>query len=892
MLKGKIITLLFSGVLATNISPIANISSDTNHQNTDVYLTENEIQIEQTMGTSTSLGSDTEKTGGKIEETTESGVQSTDSLNDITTSSSNVQDSSHIEETEESKEPAIETNTDKNILDKERSVQRVAEILEVSNWSEFVQAVRNESVTKIVLKSSFVNPSNTDASLTSYVRRNDLEIDGQGNRIDFKSASIQLGAPTGTGNFHMHDIVLNQRYGGANSEDIVGNRLNYTNGGKWRYRFGNITTESGVQRLARASHSEVTVYGVMNINTRAENFYLGSLKMEDGTTYKGNVNFYDFSIFWYNVPAGDTSTGASKEFTIGKNCRVDVTQSQTSGTTYLAVYSYYQALTVGENSTFNVNMPGNAVRFDMNGSGMTVKSGAIVNLTSKRNSGSVVAYSNNNTYLNVEPGAYFYTIGVSNQPLINLSANGTGTGNIRRQNNKLVLNSPAQYDIRNLRDNYAAVQVATGNYADNTFQIVDSDIDLWKLATQPLGPSDETYPKVAQFSVSGNGSAEKISSTTTELNRFSQKNYRRISGMNQNPIVEWTPVTDADKKIQARVVIGYVPDNNGLNSEGEVTYIPVYASKNQAKVTITDTFGKIMKDLLTDAEGYVNYQSENFNLAGKEMLANAQRGPWSSKETAKYSVIDVTPPEPATINGGNSQPPSIKELSGIGEAGAIVTVRLNNQDLALKTTVSSEGKWTLLLRELSLKKGDILQIFLRDMSGKVTQISDPPSLNNDIGNIEPEEDYPYRDAVFKAATKVEILGTLELLSVPTILDFGTQKISSVNTQYTPSVNGDLIVSDTRGEEKSSWRMMLKEKTPLASSDHQLAGAFYYTNASQTMNVSAEKIIAEERKLSDDGEVNLTNEWKNEKGISLKIPIEKQRLGTYSGTLEWSLEDVP
>lgn len=202
----------------------------------------------------------------------------------------------------------------------------------VGDWTTFVNSIRNETVTKIILTADFTSTSLSDGRLSTYVRRNNLEIDGQGHRVDFRDSSIWLGTPSSTtGSFHMHDIVLNQQYAGGYSEDIVGTRLNYSDGGKWRYRFGNVTTEPGVQRLARASYGEVTVYGNMNVNTRAENFYLGSFIMEDNTVYTGNVNFYDFSVFWYNVIASSTSTGASKEYTIGKNCRVNITQSQTYG---------------------------------------------------------------------------------------------------------------------------------------------------------------------------------------------------------------------------------------------------------------------------------------------------------------------------------------------------------------------------------------------------------------------------------------------------------------------------------------------------------------------------------------------------------------------------------
>lgn len=897
MLKKNILTIAASWLLITNISPVINTSNfvtpvnaeeSTSSALTSESLPQHDLPHSEMRNNESISEESAEREVTAISEETSTSESNSDELKnneseEISTSEKEIETTQTTEETTEVTE---EETSD--------TAMAPAGVAEVASWDEFKQAVRNESITKIVLTKSFDNPSGSDFSFSSYSRKNNLEIDGQGNRVDFKNSSIKLGSPSSeSGNFHMHDIILNQRYGGAESEDIVGTRLNYTSGGKWRYRFGNIKTEPGVQRLARASHSEVTLYGTMDLDTRAENFYLGSLKMEDGTQYKGNVNFYNFSIFWYNVEASSNSTGASKEFTIGKDCRVDLTQSQTSGTTYPAVYSYYQALTVGENSTFNVNMPGNAVRFDMNGSGMRVKSGAVVNLTSKQNSGSVVSYSNDNTYLIVDPKAYFYTIGRSNEPLINLSANGLGTGDWSRHNNKLVLNSPAQYDIRNLRDGYTAVQVASGSNSSNNFQILDADIDLWKLSTKPLGPSDEAYSKVSFFAVSGNGSSETVKTSAEGLRQFSQRAYRRISGMNQNPVVEWTPVTDADKSAKVRVIIGYVPDNNGLDAEGKINYIPVYASKDQAFVTVTDTHGEVKKNLPTDADGYAYYKTDKFNLAGKDMSAVAQRGPWSSEEEAKYKVIDVTPPEPAVVDGGNTQPPNIKALSGTGEAGAIVTLTLNGiKQNGITTRIDSKGKWTLSLGNLSLKKDDVLQLFLQDTSGKVTQIPDPPKTNNNVGNIQPDKDYAYRDAVFKSAVKILIIGTLELTSVPEKIDFGTQKVSNVQKEYRPSVTGDLVISDTRGNEKQTWRLSIKESKPLTSDKNDFSGLLYYTNSKETLNIGKDYVVVEERKLTEDGSIDLSKEWNREKGLSLRVPVEKQRIGKYDGTLSWTLEDVP
>ncbi|MCD1025504.1 WxL domain-containing protein [Enterococcus sp. SMC-9] len=800
--------------------------------------------------------------------------------------------------TTKSQEQTTEESKDVQVKEKVRP-RLAANEAEVNTWTAFVSAVCDETITKISLTGSFENPSASDSNLSSYQRKNDLEIDGQGNRIHFKDASIRLGSPQNAiGNFHMHDIVLNQKYVGANSEDIVGTRLNYTYGAKWKYRFGNVTTEPGVQRLARASHSEVRVYGKMNIDTRAENFYLGSMIMEDGTQYKGNVNYYNFSVFWYNVAASATSTGASREFTIGNNCRVDAGQTQTLGRTYPAVYSHYLALTVGENSVYNVDMPGNAVRFDDDGAGMTIKKGAIVNLTSKQDSGSVVAFSNNNTYLNAEPGSYFYVIGTSSQPLINVSANGLGTGNVTRTGNTFTLNSPAQYDLRNLNNTKSAVNVANGNRAENNFYIFDSDIDLWNVGVPVLGPSSETYAKVPSLSVAGSGTKEVVSTSVSGLQQFKQANYRRISGMNQNPKIEWTPVTDADKTIEGRVVIGEVPDNNGL-VDGEIKYIPVYASENQAQVTLTDTYGNIRSDLATDANGYIRYKETSnpaqFQKAGEKITGIAKRGPWITPAASATTVIDATPPEPAKVDNSDAIQSITTKLTGTGEPNSIITLTVNGQPQAnTSQVVNSQGKWELDISSLQITRGDVIQIFLQDQSGLITQLSEDqrPSTNNDIGNINPKEDLNYRDATFKAATKVIVVGNLSLDTVPDKLEFGSNNISNQTQSYQPTINGKLVISDTRGGAKKPWRLTLHQSEALKNGTVSLEDDLSYTSSLGEKQITTATQIVESGKFTTDGSKEISANWTGNQGFKLTVPVEKQRIGDYTGKLAWQLEDVP
>lgn len=893
-----LLAMIVPGSLPVQVTAVVNDGEKTLPSQGSTLTSSNTLEsglLESVSSQESSTETTTTTTASSASETEQSSTSP--SVEETTTEATTV---NSTEESVEKAAPAPEQSQKQTEVPKKAQtsdIKPVAGEVTVGNWADFVAAIKNETVTKIILSASFENPKSSDVSLSTYVRKNDLEIDGRGNRVNFKDSSIYLGKPTNsTGQFHMHDIVLNQTYGGGYSEDIVGTRLLYTNAGKWKYRFGNITAESGVQRLARASYAEVTVYGKMDLDTRAENFYLGSFIMEDNTVYKGNVNHYNFSIFWYNVKTPSGATGESMEYTIGKNCQVTLTQSQTSGTTYPAVFSYYQGITIGEGSAFNVNMPGNAVRFDEKGAGMTIKKGAVVNLTSKQDSGSVVAFSTNDTYLTAEPGSYFYVIGHSSQPLIDLGANATGTGTVYRTGNTFTLNSPAQYDLRNLKDGETAVNLNSLNYADNEFSIIDSDIDLWETTSEAMGPSDETYSQVPDFKVTGHGTKEIVTTSVAGLQQFKQASYRRISGMNQKPELEWEPVTDADKTLKARVIIGYVPDNEG-SASGTVNYIPVYASENQAQVDVTDSYGTIKSAVPTDREGYITVTDTKFQKTGGTVQGLAKRSAWIADAPDATAVLDVTPPDPAQVTDADKIFTKTKTLSGTGEPNSLLLLKLNDGDSGIAPiTVAADGTWSEDISSLTLQKDDVLQLFLEDQSGKVSaELPDPPSTNNSVGNIEPATDQKYHDATFKAATKITVLedpGELALVSVPTLFDFGTNKVSQSKTEFRPTVTGDLVVSDTRGTDKKPWQLKVHQSVEWASAKNSLANNLYYTSASGDHQITAAPQIVETGELTADGTENLSANWGTKYGLKLVVPIEKQIAGDYQGELSWSLEDVP
>ncbi|MBP2099132.1 beta strand repeat-containing protein [Enterococcus rivorum] len=157
-------------------------------------------------------------------------------------------------------------------------------------------------------------------------------------------------------------------------------------------------------------------------------------------------------------------------------------------------------------------------------------------------------------------------------------------------------------------------------------------------------------------------------------------------------------------------------------------------------------------------------------------------------------------------------------------------------------------------------------------------------------------DYSYSSNGDTASKKitVQVVGILEILEVPTSMEFGEQVISNKEQTVWPTINGNLTVSDTRGSGRQPWSMRVKELTPLTNGTYTLASALKYLDGGVEQTISSSDIVIETYSPTADGTRVLTDSWgetKN-KGIKLVVPVKNQRIGSYSGTLSWSLVDAP
>ena len=141
---------------------------------------------------------------------------------------------------------------------------------------------------------------------------------------------------------------------------------------------------------------------------------------------------------------------------------------------------------------------------------------------------------------------------------------------------------------------------------------------------------------------------------------------------------------------------------------------------------------------------------------------------------------------------------------------------------------------------------------------------------------------------------VAVAGELILSSVPTDFDFGQQKVATETQDYWPTITGELAVKDTRGSERSPWRLTVKEQQPLTDGTDQLTDVFRFVTNGQEQMITSGEMIIEETELTENGTYVVNQHWgeSQNEGIKLTIPVEQQKVGDYQGTLSWQLVSAP
>lgn len=717
----------------------------------------------------------------------------------------------------------------------------------VSDSQEFADAWSDPDVTKIKLTAD-IDYNGPNLNVSKMYRKTDIELTGEkegkewGYKLDLNSNAMNIRKPvtsSGKAEFYIHDIILENKGTsgtGSNAGIVMDEALDGKQASQWSFKLGNIRVPGGykeytpryvfdengeivkyserqreaffdalssqekekygkglTERLVRASRAQMTVYGKMSVYTRSENYYTGGMYFEPGTDYDGAVTNSDYSAIWFQAKSLPEDTG-SGDFELGKGSRVRI-RNTGSGSIYPAIFKSFENIIVNEDAELIATVPGSAVQFVGKNKSFVAKKNSKVVLNSMDGypaikTGGATAGSEstgskgNNTLIDFQPGSSLFIIGPADgSPMIDLT---DGT------DNHVTLNQPKQFDIRNTTSlSSKKTSLAVNTSSNNTFNVLNSNIDMWKSESDVKKSSDFTYNLVESTTIKSSGRNMVAESTNKKLeNEFNPTNgnVRRITGLNTMPSIEWQYlITDADKKLEnvIRVKLGDVPDDQGLDNNGDLHYEPVYASEDQATVKINDNKNLFPKELNTLSEGFVSLNNENYYPSGTVVTAQAYRSGLVSPKRNASPVIDITPPEITLLTNGDLTT-ATKEIKGTGKEKNINGyVKTSNSEISLPFVVDGSGNWKVTLNK-KLLKDETVSIYLEDKAGKAPEylveesemfgtgemgekpldlklpprdiklIPIAPITNNNKGNINPESSLTYRDAVFKPAVKVKV----------------------------------------------------------------------------------------------------------------------------------------
>ncbi|MHC5372212.1 WxL domain-containing protein [Enterococcus sp. LJL120] len=169
--------------------------------------------------------------------------------------------------------------------------------------------------------------------------------------------------------------------------------------------------------------------------------------------------------------------------------------------------------------------------------------------------------------------------------------------------------------------------------------------------------------------------------------------------------------------------------------------------------------------------------------------------------------------------------------------------------------------------------------------------------------------------------EVTVMGSIYLSQVTDVFDFGSQTTSLNEQTHWPTLRGftseedpnsqrgwsDIVVTDTRGDNQT-WKLSVKEKDPLTSSDGKvdLEDTLYFQMPAigdvdpieTPITPDFLPVISGSNGLHGSADyqesVTVTNGWgeSSNKGIKLVVPFSQQIVGDYSGSLEWTIEFGP
>lgn len=418
------------------------------------------------------------------------------------------------------------------------------------------------------------------------------------------------------------------------------------------------------------------------------------------------------------------------------------------------------------------------------------------------------------------------------------------------KNSRLEFDNMLYYDFRNNNK----TRVFDGN---GVLRSIESDMSVWRTGggTNLDGdPSRAFTMGIAGFSGSHFDTVEshfnvelipgKVGTsfaTTPEISDFfgakdnRMRNYARVSGNNAYPIADELRVpTNADKYIHGHIS---VPEGiEGIRDAWteEVT-VEVKVTKPDATSYILtgktigvsessdgeSVYGDPARGGIFKIENIIDGSTEFLETGSTIEILRAWRGIGQPEDGQVHvatpatddrwvqdvvKTVDVTPPDlptpvveenrvtnvSKTLSGSNADPGS---LGYIGVKNAASEATDEPAFLSETFTVESDGTWAVTVADYFVA-GQKVSIFFKDNAGKAVVIN-PPTTNDDIGNINPYQDLAYHDATFTGVTEYTVEDAMPTIDIEkSVISSSEDGSTSVGDQLTYTI----VVKNSRNDE--------------------------------------------------------------------------------------------
>ncbi len=242
----------------------------------------------------------------------------------------------------------------------------------------------------------------------------------------------------------------------------------------------------------------------------------------------------------------------------------------------------------------------------------------------------------------------------------------------------------------------------------------------------------------------------------------------------------------------------------------------------------------------------------------------------------------------------------------------LITLTVKSSDSGLTNDLSTTIKVTVIDVEALLKvefvneANQILSEYtttLNTQVGNTIDLTQNISIINQLTSIEkagydivkrPINENEVKINSTLVTVQYNIQGILSLTSVPSTFNFGTLTYDATTKRLeNPSLDEQLIVTDTRADATNGWRLTASLSTPMQNTDgRELIDALRYVNqGKETVLNEAEQIIYANTKGTT-GSYTVSNDWgttANTDGIKLQInSSDMVYTGEYVGVITWKV----